>query len=197
MITGVKSLPDLRARCWCDPDTDCWHWRMSRTKAGAAVVFITFADGVRRKTSGRRAALFLSRGIEVPAHKIAFATERCKTPECCNPEHCRIGTKAQHGKYLAKHEMLKVPSKIAAARRVAAQYRTKYSESVCEQIRRSDGPVSEIARHLGVNLRTAQHIRSGASRPQRPPSSVFDWAGRLDVGSRAEAAVCAAKGGLV
>ena len=172
---GVHALEDIRLRCWCDPDTGCWRWKLCVGEHGAARVYINHPDGRREHMNGRRAAKYLQTGQPIPTGMVVFAADMCKTTDCVNPAHSVVGTKAEWGEWLSRSGILRRrPSKIAAAV-VAGAARRKLTDEQCDIVRSTDRPVPELAAEWGVACNTLYAIRRGVQRRTTVPNSVFAW----------------------
>lgn len=175
-LGGIRTVECLRARCVVDEDTGCWHWRMAMVQGAPKVHFLAPDTGMKTHARGRRAALYLMRGKDLPAGMHAFARLQCKSDDCVNPAHTRMGTREQHGAWLratGKHKGL--PSKMAAARKRWAGKRVLTPEMVAE-IRSSDLSTYKLAAKIGVAQYTIWSCRVGRShKTEIRGASVFSW----------------------
>ena len=98
-LGGIRNLDDLRLRCVVDEDTGCWHWRLSKCD-GVPKVHVTHPALPRpgHIMRGRRAALLLARGRDLPAGHVAYARLTCQSADCVNPSHCQSGDRHAHGR---------------------------------------------------------------------------------------------------
>lgn len=177
---GVKTIDDLKARCFVDEDTECWHWKLSRMEDGRPKVNVR-VRGKRESIHGRRAAFILSRGyLPERGHRV-FAVDACKSIDCVNPRHCRSGTVAEHGAAQTKRGNLKnVPSKVRANREIARKHTAHLTMEQARQIRTADGSLLQVAKRFGVTARTVwaikKNIRYKESVDVMPTADVFAWA---------------------
>ena len=111
----------IRMRCWCDPQSKCWHYRT--------------ADGRKMPQDGKRQAIWIGgRGAvpitrasweaqhqkPVPEGWIAFRT--CDSYDCANPKHIKAGPRKAHGAMLAESGRFKgKPTRLIANRRNASR----------------------------------------------------------------------------
>lgn len=100
-LGGIRNLEGLRIRCRCDEDSGCWHWGLSKSQ-GPLVYFIDPVTGLKTKTRGRRAAVWLSTGHDVQSNMLVHKHEKCHSDDCVNPEHCRVSTRATFSKIRAR-----------------------------------------------------------------------------------------------
>lgn len=148
-LGGVRTVEDLLQRSRVDEETGCWRWGLSKLD-GAAVVHFVDADGVRRKSRGRRAAAILS-GKHIPKGHTVFKPLRCTHDDCVNPDHAAVGTRAQEGAAIAKSGRWKnLPTKIAATQ-VLADARRKLTPEAVHDIRTSGLSQVKLAEKHGVS----------------------------------------------
>lgn len=170
---GIRTVACLMNRCHVDEDTGCWLWRLSISQ-GVPRVHILLPDGRHGVMRGRRAALYLARGIELQAGHVAFAAACCKRMDCCNPEHARSGTRIAAGKALSKSGRVRMlPRKVAAALR-NIRLHSKLNPQKVRDIRASEMSTRDLSRLYGVAQSHIQSIRAGkAWRELAPNASVF------------------------
>jgi hypothetical protein len=135
---GIRTLADLRLRCRVDHTTGCWHWLQALiTCSGQPKVHLVHpATGMKYQTSGRRAAVLLATGKEVPKGHVAWPRPCCDSEDCVNPEHARTGPRKLHGEWLVRTGRLeKRPFRASLTRR-----------------RLTDEQVAEIRRNPGVSI---------------------------------------------
>lgn len=165
-MRGVHDLEALRQRCVIDDLTGCWRW-------GGAV-----CDGVPRiwlagrVTTGPRAAVQLSGG-RIERGQVAYHA-RCSTPDCVNPAHIRVGTKAQAGAHLAATGRLRGDPRRAAVNLRNGSTRSRRSEELRELILASPESGVALERRLGIAHSTISYVRQGKRwRQHVPGASVF------------------------
>lgn len=176
-LGGIRTVEDLKLRSVVDEDTGCWHWSMAMF-AGAPRVHAWLPDTGREVTMrGRRAALYLEQGHDIPAKHIAYARHCCKSDDCVNPAHSRSGTKAQWGKWLTKTGKTKnLPSKCVAARKGWDKRGRKLTPEDVADIRSSKDSIVKTARRLGVSTGAVSSVLQQLShRPLMAGASVFTW----------------------
>lgn len=177
---GVRTLEDIRLRCYVDPITDCWHWRMQMD--GTCGRVNTVLDGKRRNTTARRAAVILS-GRAVQAHQAVWRAVCCESEDCCNPEHASVGSRKQMVKHLAFRGTYRTPAHAAARlvglQKIHAAVGGVMSESKACAILVSPLQDKEAAAEFGVSIRAVQDIRNRRKWKNVAPlpvASVFDLA---------------------
>ena len=154
-LNGIRSLEDIRLRCFVDPQTGCWRWRLHFSRGRSCCVW--FIDGVSHKGTAARAAWMLSGRRVEPGWVVSRYRSLCESEDCCNPEHHRAGPKS------------KVLPKLTAEQRVAhrvgvtreSRRRSKLSMEAALQIRQSDASVTDEAAKWGVAASTISQIRRG------------------------------------
>lgn len=181
-LGGVVSVECLRSRSVVDGDTGCWHWRQSTFPCGCPSVRLV---GSASKMRGRRAALWLASGGELPLRgHLVWARDGCKSVDCVNPEHATSGTKAQWGRVISKRGVYHEDRarRAASAKRVAVERGiTKIPDADLPAIRASEEPSKAVADRYGVHAGTINAIRRGAYRRSSKVGavSVFAWDGRV------------------
>lgn len=178
-LGGVKCIETLRDRCRVDPHTDCWHWSLSVCQ-GTPMVWLHLGGGRRVKMRGRRAALFLARGTDLPAGHLAYARKSCNSSDCVNPAHCMSGSKAQWGSDMAaRGEFKNIPSRIRASRETGARMRA-LTDDQAHEVRHSNLTLRELAQKFGVSVSLVGEVRRGVRyREVANGASVFAWRGVL------------------
>lgn len=176
-LGGIRTVDDLMTRCDVDEVTDCWHWRLSFDQGSPRVSYICPTAKKRVTTRGRRAAVVLSRGEAISTKVACFATADCHSVDCCNPTHCRTGTRRAAGAALAKSGRMKnLPQKVAAALRSVMKMR-HLTPAQAAEIKDSDEPTRALAERYGVAMSVIRDCRSGRSYAPRG-ASVFSAAAR-------------------
>ena len=178
-LGGIRTLEDLRIRCRIDEATGCWHWSMHRADDGASMVWLIHPlTKTKIKMRGRRAALVLSRGKDLPPKHLAFAKMCCASDDCCNPEHSRSGTKVQWGEYMRLSERMKdLPARRLASLKTWDKRGRKLTPEVVAEIRASDASIRSLAIKYGVAHFTVHLAKHRATHTEGlRGSSVFSWA---------------------
>lgn len=167
-LGGVRTVEDMRLRSRIDQETGCWRWGLSMSPAqgksesmGRPKVWVVHAEtGKRTAMAGRRAALMLARGQDLPEGHVAFAKMCCKWDDCVNPEHSRSGTRKAHGEWLARTGRNRGLVSIRdAARKVARTRRRLTDEQVIEIRSNPQVGIEEYARRFGVSNFTVWSAR--------------------------------------
>ena len=177
---GIRNLDGLRDRCFVDPDTGCWHWRLSFHQ-GSPRVHAVLPNDQKIILRGRRAGLVLQRGADLPAGQMAYARLTCTAADCVNPAHATSGTREQHGAYLrASGRANPTPLKLIAATANSRNRKcVKLSMDKAREIRASDKPTRALAREHDVPQSHIVNIRAGRAWREHPlpQASVFLSAG--------------------
>lgn len=174
-LGGVRSIEDLRERCFIDEHTGCWHWRMAFNQ-GSPRVWVHLGGGERLAMRGRRAALVLSTGKQVPRGFLVWAVRHCKSDDCVNPAHCKWGPKSEWGRDLSKRGTIKNrPSKIRAGRE-AGRKRRALTDEQAAYVRSSGKSIKDLAAEFGVSRALIGEIRRGTRYTEVfRGASVFVW----------------------
>jgi hypothetical protein len=177
-LGGIRNLDDLRLRCVVDEDTGCWHWRLSLCD-GVPKVHVTHPALPRpgHIMRGRRAALLLARGRDLPAGHVAYARLTCQSADCVNPSHCQSGDRHAHGRYLTKSGKVKgLLSKRKASRAMWDKRGRKVTPEVRAHILASDATTYALAKELNLSQFAVWSVRKGAVHtPHLAQASVFTW----------------------
>ena len=172
-LGGIRTVEDLRQRCRIDPDTGCWHWGLAIVQGYPKVHFVT-PEGKRVSMRGRRAALYLRRGRDLPKGKMAFPADQCRAVDCVNPAHARFGDRLVHGEYLKRTGKAKSPRKTAANKAIARAKRAKITSEQAAEIRHSEESTYALARKYGIAQSAIWSIKKGRSwLDTLPTASVF------------------------
>lgn len=174
-LGGIRTLEDLRVRCWINPETGCWEWRgaMQRTPDRNPEPRVWLANERVTSTIGR-AAWNLAGKRKLPSGYTVWRTCRCES--CGNPEHLRSGTKAQWGAWMAAKGGLKGD----AARRLKNRQskidngQAKITAEIARWVIESPQTLIDAAWGASIAKSTASRIRRGESwQPLMPAASVF------------------------
>lgn len=176
---AVRTIDDLKDRCYVDEDSGCWHWKQGKTPSGAAAVKVR-VRGKREQMVGRKAAFILARCQLPPEGHRVFAAPFCKSRDCVNPDHCRTGTAAQQGAAIARTgELKRIPSKVRA-NRATARRNAKLTMEQARQIRASSESGTVVGRRFGVSSKTVWRIRHNILYKEvdnvLATADVFAWA---------------------
>lgn len=179
-LGGIRDVQGILERCILDEITECWHWTLSSTNGSPKVHFKHPVSGKWVSGKGRRVALILARGKDLPRGHVAYARLCCQSKDCCNPDHCQSGTKAKWGAFLTKTGRVKsLPSKVAASRKGWDTRGRKITPEMVADIRsRGDESAAACARRLGVSAFAVWSVDTQQThRPLMRGASVFNFAG--------------------
>lgn len=183
-LGGIRTAEDLRQRSYVDPDTGCWHWRMAKNEGFPVVHFQTPDTGASVKMRGRRAALYLERGRDLPKGHVAYAKTCCESKDCVNPAHSRSGNRKAHGEYVRASGMVKgLPGKIAAAQ-ARWMGRRKLTAEMVYEIRQGGMTDAAFAKKFNVSQFAVWSARIGRSHKEVGGLNVFNVGARV-LGERA------------
>jgi hypothetical protein len=178
-LGGIRTLEDLRIRCAVDDDTGCWHWRLSKCD-GVPKVHVTHPALPRpgHIMRGRRAALLLARGRDLPAGHVAYARLQCTSKDCVNPAHCQSGDRDAHGVYLTKSGRVKgLLSKAKASRAMWDKRGRKVTPEVRAHILASEASTYALAKELNLSQFAVWSVRQKGAvhTPHLAQASAFTW----------------------
>jgi hypothetical protein len=175
-MSGVKSIEDLKDRCYVDEDTGCWHWRMACNN-GSPRVRVT-VNGKSEMMAGRRAAYMLAYKKAIPSGYKVFRAAHCKSLDCLSPEHVRAGTKKQEGEVIAKTGRAAGSLQRIVAGQIASRKRAKLTLEQVREIRASDETQKVKAKRYGVTEKMIHLIETGQRWKEMalPTADVFSWA---------------------
>jgi DNA-binding XRE family transcriptional regulator len=175
-LGGVIDRKSLKARCFVDADTGCWHWRMAFSQ-GSPRVHVRREDGTSTAMRGRAAAVLIGTGSSPSRDTRCIPSPACKSEDCVNPDHALQVSVDEWGKWIAESGRLKnVPERMAANRRVAEKNR-KFNADEIRMIRESLEVQHVLASRLGVSQNTIHAVKAGKTyrAPEVSISSVFAW----------------------
>jgi hypothetical protein len=165
----VRTVDDLRMRCAVCELTDCWVWLGGKSSDGLGRISY---DG---KVRGILAVAASVSGRTPKPGQVAYP--KCPTSNCCNPEHVRVGTRAQKGAFDTRSGRLRGnPTKRASSLLDAMKRRALTPEQVAE-VCESNETLSAAAKRLGVGKTTILNARQGRYTLGVKGSSVFAWGG--------------------
>jgi hypothetical protein len=178
-LGGIATVEDIRRRCRVDEDTGCWHWLMAQCEGVPRLHYWHPTTNERKTGKGRRVALVLARGSDLPKGHIAWEKNCCGSADCVNPAHSRHGTKTQWGEWLAATGRVKdLPSKCAGARRGWEKRGRKITPEGAQLIMTSFKSQRELAEELGVSQYAIWCVRQGNCHlPTMRNASVWTWGG--------------------
>jgi hypothetical protein len=154
-LGGIRTLEDVRLRCYVDPRSGCWHWRLNFSRGRSSCVW--FIAGVEHKGTASRAAWALSGHKLQPGWVVSRYRSVCDSQDCCNPAHHRAGPRARILPKLTPEQ--RTAHRIGVTRE--SRRRSKLSMEAALLIRQSDAPCHEEAAKWGVGPTTISQIRRG------------------------------------
>lgn len=164
-LGGIRSLADIRARCYVDRSSGCWHWRLSTDGQGNPSLWL---PGLRKRTSLGVAIAFLATGKPPERGHCWHVT--CDTLNCANPAHRAEGTRRQQmARFAGQPIGLAHKARIVARRQASS----RLAPEVIAEIRTSCEPLKEVCARHGVSHSHAWRIRTGRAWPQLG-ASVFN-----------------------
>ena len=171
-LGGIRTVEDLRQRCYVDPCTDCWRWKLG-TSQGSPRVHFRLPDGIYRTERGRRAALMLARQGELKPTEYAVPRMSCASPSCCvNPAHAFAGTRLQHATWAKAQGVHATPAKRVANAREAAKRRTTTPEQE-RAILEAQGSRVVLAARFGVGVNVVARVQRQGRPDLMRGASVF------------------------
>lgn len=166
-MPGIRSIADIKARCWVDDITGCWHWRMATDANGSPSLWL---PALNTSTSMGVAIGFLLTGKR-PGKGTAWHCT-CETPNCANPAHRKEGTRSTQMLAAALTREPAMRARVALSKRRTS----RLSDDDCMAIRRSEEPLRVLAERYGISFSHASLIRRGEVRRELGVrgSSVFN-----------------------
>jgi hypothetical protein len=176
-LGGIRTVDDLRDRCHVDDITGCWIWKFAAPQGTPHVHYVHPTKLVRVTAKGRRAALVIAGGKDLPKGHVAWRRACCEEELCVNPAHACSGTKKQWGAWLTKTGKVKnLPSKAAASLRAWDKRGRKITPEMRQIILSDSASNEKLAQRLGVSSFAIWSLRQGrAHRLGAPSSSVWAW----------------------
>ena len=175
-MSGVKTIDDLRGRCYVDEDLGCWHWRMAAFN-GSPRVRVNF-NGKSQMMAGRKAAYILAYEKDIPKGHRVYRAAHCHSKDCLNPEHVRAGSPQQEGSVVSKTGRNKGNLGRIIANQRNSRARAKLTLEQVREIRASDETQRVKAERYGVHEKTIHLIETGKRWRETilPTADVFSWA---------------------
>lgn len=180
-LGGVRTLDDLMARCYVDPDTHCWHWRgaMQKRGNGTEEPRVWLADDRKTATVSRAAWKLAGKRA---LRKGETVWRRCLCDCCGNPAHMMAGTKAQWGAWVSEKGYLQGrPERAAINRRTKIESgQAKLTPELAQWANESPQLGVDVAWALGVSATTVSRARLRQTwAPVVPVASIFGLAMQL------------------
>ena len=178
-LGGVRTVECLRQRSYIDEHTGCWRWRLSLTKGVAFIHFVAPDTGKRIKARGRRVALYLATGKDLPKGQFAFARMCCEHDDCVNPDHVRSGNKRAFVQWMSSTGRIGGGRSAEASRAIWDKRGRKLTPEMVADIRSTDENTHAVAKRLGVSQCAVWQCRKGKTHKHVPigerAASVFTW----------------------
>ncbi len=163
-LGGIRSVETLKLRCKVDEITGCWTWTGAAPGGWPNVHFVHPISRERVTAKGRRAALILARGEDLPKRHVAWQRACCDNPLCVNPEHSRSGSKKEWGRWLtASGKVKNLASKAAGSLSAWDKRGRKITPEGASLIRSSTASTYSLAKELGVSHFAVWSVRVGLS----------------------------------
>lgn len=163
---GIRTVEDLMARCWVDPDTGCWHWRFARDSK--ALPSLRLAP-LNRTVSLGVAACYFATGAAPKPGQMWHCT--CTTPNCANPEHRRAGDRSSQMRAASLTRTPLQRARISAGKRAASHL----TDGQRAEIAGSTEILRVLAERYGVSVSGAQKLRTARAPDPKAGFSVFSW----------------------
>jgi hypothetical protein len=154
-MSGVRTVEDIRDRCYVDELTGCWLWRGATSARGYPSLWM---PALRRVATLGHAIALLQTG-RLPAKGVVWYCT-CTTKNCGNPMHRAPGTRADQMRKAGIVRSPLVRARMAAGRRVDS----KLTEDAVADIRGSTEILRVVAERHGISISHASHIRRGEQR---------------------------------
>lgn len=152
---GIQTLHDVLLRCRRPADSDCWIWSLTTMHAQGRTPMCSIVGRTRMST--RRAAWLLS-GRPLKIDHIVW--NHCGEMLCCNPEHCRAGSRRQAVQHQARTGSFATHSRKKASARRGRQCR-RLTDDQARAVLIDPRTSTEIARELGVSRQAIGALRRG------------------------------------
>jgi hypothetical protein len=152
---GIRSVDDIKARCWVDEDTGHWHWRGSLVEGRPSM----WISGLQARCTVGVALCFFSTGKRPAKGKVWHHT--CSCMECANPEHHKPGNRSSQMLAAHKRRGPLERLKVAKGRRKAS----RLTDDDVIAIRAGNEPLSVIAAQYGISVSYAWALRRGKRWP--------------------------------
>jgi hypothetical protein len=146
--------------CHIPTERGCLLWIGYITRSGYGVLAI----GKRTEQKGRAHVVswMLQQG---PVPSGLCVLHRCDVRACVNPDHLFLGTRTDN-----VHDMIQKGRNTSGKR----SEKRKLTDRQAEEIRQSDLPTREIARHFGLAPKTIRFIRLGLTYKQAALTGIED-----------------------
>lgn len=176
-LGGIRTIEDIRQRCYVDEDTGCWHLRTARGKPlprdGKRQMLWVYSLG---HVTVNRAVWMLGR----PGHELRNGWRvfrKCSSYDCASPAHMGAGNGKTWGRHMAASGKAVTPARTAAARAVP-KFHQKLTPELRGWLLESMQTGADAAHALCITQGRANCIRAAHRKAvaERPACSVFDFA---------------------
>lgn len=123
----------------------CWLWQGSKTIFGHGQI-VSYESGHRKLVSAHRTSWELTNG---PIPNGMCVLHKCDVPNCINPEHLFLGTKADNSKDMTNKNRHKYGESLP---------QSKLTEQEVIEIRLSSLSQQKLAEKYGVSSASINHI---------------------------------------
>jgi len=163
---GIHTPEDLKARCWVDDDTGCWHWRGALDANAIPSMWLPVLG--RRSSLGVAACLFATGAAPLPG-QMWHCT--CTTRYCANPEHRTCGNRSSQ---MLAARMTRNPlqrARISAGKRANG----KLTDVQRAEIAGSGEILRVLAERYGISISQAHKLRTQTQTQPAQGASIFSW----------------------
>lgn len=157
---GVRTIADIKDRCFVDEITGCWHWRGARSGGKTPDVRTPslWLPALQRRTTLGIAICVLLTGEE-PKPGVRWHCI-CETKGCANPDHRKAGNKSTQ---MLAAKLKRSPAQCA---RIAKGKRavSELSDEAAAEIRLSEEPLRVLAARHSISISHTSNIKNGKQR---------------------------------
>ena len=151
MTRGIRTLEDLKDRCFVDEDTGCWLWRAALS-AGQPKIWVppgVLSEAGSVMPAGR--AAWLLAGKEARSDQVVYRT--CGCQECVAPEHGEACTRRAMGRHVSESGRWKNnPARVIAnAKNRTGLAKPREVVQQAEQMFAEGVPQKTIREQLGIS----------------------------------------------
>lgn len=164
-LNGIRTVADLMDRCRVDPDTGCWHLALCFSQGAPRVVMPHPTTGKLTHVRGRRAALLLQRGRDLPPGHQAWRRECCESADCVNPAHARSGPRDQYAAWVKRSGLHKNnPKRALAMKRLWENRPRVLNADMRREIIESTQTTYALAAKFGCSQYAVWRVRAGLDK---------------------------------
>ena len=167
--TGIRTIEDLKDRCWIDDETGCWHYKGGAKASGAPSIWIPAIDSASTLS---QALCVLTKGRRLKDGEHFRPT--CKTKYCANPEHNKSGTLSA----MRMSQNIKRTPIYKAKMMDTLRKKSIISDEQIAELMVSNEASKDAAMRLGISQSYVNKLRRGSRRKPymaAPGASVFNW----------------------